>query len=132
MKTHPERRKILIIEDEPSIRNVLYALLANEGCDGDVAYDGKQALAMIGRGQFDAVLLDLRVANLPAEQVISEIIAIRPSLVGRVLVITGEVSDQQTLDWIARSDLPSLPANRLMQELWGRLRAIFGLAASAK
>lgn len=130
VKPLPERRKILIVEDEPSIRNILYALLAGQGCDSEIAYSGKEALAMIGRERFDAVLLDLRVANLPAQQVVSQIIEIRPSLVGRVLVITGEVSDAQTLEWIARDGVLHLAANRIMQELWGRLRSILGLAPS--
>jgi len=60
----PPRRKVLIIEDEPSIRNVLYVLLAGVGCDGDVAHDTNQALSMIRQDQFDAVLLDLRSAHL--------------------------------------------------------------------
>jgi DNA-binding response OmpR family regulator len=47
------RRKVLIIEDEPSIRNVLYVLLAALGCDGQIAYDTRQALSMIREGSFE-------------------------------------------------------------------------------
>ena len=65
MAPNPPRRKVLIIEDEPSIRNVLYVLLAGLGCDGDVAYDTHMALSMIRQDRFDAVLLDLRSAQLP-------------------------------------------------------------------
>lgn len=124
------RRKVLIIEDEPSIRNVLFVLLAGLGCEGDVAYTGQQALAMISRERFDAVLLDLRCSNVPAEQVFSQIKEIRPKLVGRVLVITGEVNDPQTVDLLSRNLLPHIAADRLMPELWDRLRSILGLAAS--
>lgn len=40
MAKNPPRRKILIIEGEPSIRNVLYRLLAGLGYEGDAATDG--------------------------------------------------------------------------------------------
>ena len=60
MAPNPPRRKVLIIEDEPSIRNVLYVLLAGIGCDSDAAYDTHMALSMIRQDRFDAVLLDLR------------------------------------------------------------------------
>ena len=65
MAPNPPRRKVLIIEDEPSIRNVLYVLLAGIGCDGDAAYDTHMALSMIRQDRFDAVLLDLRTAQPP-------------------------------------------------------------------
>jgi CheY-like chemotaxis protein len=55
MPASSARRKVLIVEDEPSIRNVLYVLLAGLGCDGEVANDTKQALFMIRKEQFDAV-----------------------------------------------------------------------------
>lgn len=128
--TSPTRR-VLIIEDEPSIRNMLFVLLAGLGCEGDVAYTGQQALAMISRTSFDAVLLDLRCSNVGAEEVVAQIKEIRPSLVGRVLVITGEVADAQTLELLDRCLLPHIPRNRLMNELWTKLRAILGSTPSA-
>ena len=132
MAKEPARRKVLIIEDEPSIRNVLFVLLAGLGCEGDVAYTGQQALSMISRGSFDAVLLDLRCSNVGAEEVVSQIRDIRPNLVGRVLVITGEVTDPQTMELLDRFLLPHIPRNRLMAELWGHLRGILGLNSSPK
>ena len=122
------RRKILIVEDEPAIRNTLYTLLAGLGCDGDMAYDGRQALAMVSREQFDAVLLDLRCPLLSVEEVVAQIHEIRPSLVGRVLVITGEVADEKTLDLIEQHFLLQVPRSRLTQELGSLLRALLVLA----
>ena len=130
MQAKVPRRKVLIIEDEPSIRNILYVLLAGFDCDSEIAYSGKQALGMISRSSFDAVLLDLRSAEAPPEEMVSQMKKIRPNLVGRVLVITGEISDPRTMEWIDRHSLSHLPGNRLMQDLWGRLRTILGLAPS--
>ena len=126
----PARRKVLIIEDEPSIRNILYVLLAALDCEGDVAYSGQQALAMVSREKFDAVLLDLRCSNVPAEHVVSRIKEIRPSLLGRVLVITGEVTDPQAMELIERHVLPHIPGNRLISDLWGQLRGLLGVSTS--
>lgn len=124
------RRKVLIVEDEPAIRNVLFVLLAGLGCEGDVAYTGQQALSMVSRESFDAVLVDLRCNNLGAEEVVSQIKEISPSLVGRVLVITGEVTDPQTMDLLSRHLLPHIPRSQLMPELFSQLRGILGLNAS--
>jgi DNA-binding NtrC family response regulator len=128
----PARRKVLIIEDEPSIRNVLYVLLAGLGCEGDVAYTGQQALAMVNRERFDAVLLDLRCTNLEADHVVREIKELRPNLVDRVLVITGEVTDPRAMEWIEKQCLPHVKSTRLMQELWTSLQELLGLPNSPK
>jgi len=124
-------RHVLIVEDEPSIRNVFYVLLAGLGCEGDIAHTGQQALAMIKKESFDAVLLDLRCAEMPAEEMVSAIRELRPNLVGRVLVITGEVSDPLAMEMIKNNCWPHIPRQRVMQELWGRLCALLGLSESA-
>jgi DNA-binding response OmpR family regulator len=131
MKPPVPRRRVLMIEDEPSIRNVLFVLLAGLGLDGDVAYDARQALSMLRQNSFDAILLDLRCSNLPPDQIVSAIQEIRPSLVGRVLVITGEVSDPAALESVEKLCLPHVSRNRVVEELWVRLRALLGMSSNA-
>src|SRR5438477_594366 len=107
------RRKVLIIEDDASIRNVLYVLLAGQQCDGDVATSGRQALSMISRETFDAILLDVRCQNVPPDEMLSQISKLHPDLVGRVLVITGEVTDATSLEMIERNCLPHVSRSKL-------------------
>ncbi len=126
MTNNSPRRRVLIIEDEPSIRNVLYVLLAGLDCDSSVATNDRQALAMISRENYDAVLLDMRCSKVPADQVVSQIKEIRPSLLGRVLVITSEVSDSQTMEMIERQCVPYVPRNRMLKDMWAFLRPILG------
>jgi CheY-like chemotaxis protein len=132
MSRKPQPRRVLIVEDEPSIRNILYVLLAGLGCEGDAVPDGQQALAKIRREEFDAVLLDLRCSNINAEDVVPQIQEVRPSLVGRVLVITGEVADAATLDLIERNCLQHVPRHRIQQDLLDQLRVLLKISPSAK
>jgi DNA-binding NtrC family response regulator len=117
MAPDPPRRKVLIIEDEPSIQNVLHVLLAGLGYEGDAASDAYQGLSMIRQGEFDAVLLDLRSSQLPPDQMVCAIAELRPSLVGRVLVITGEFSHPRTLEMLERYALPHVPRSRIASDL---------------
>lgn len=128
MKTGSKNRKVLLIEGEPVAREILRVLVKNLGCHGEVAADGQQALAMVSSEDFDAVLLDLRSSSLPPEEVVSGIHDIRPSLVGRVLVITGEVDDHDTLDLIERYFLLRIRQSRVLFDLVGRLRALLRIA----
>lgn len=124
-------RKVLLIESEPVARDVLRLLMKKLGCEGQVATDGQQALSMVSRNDFDAVLLDLRSSALPPEEVVAGIHDIRPSLVGRVLVITGEVDDSATLDLVERYFLLQIRRSRLINDLVGRLRALLRISPAA-
>lgn len=64
---------------------------------------------MIRQGEFDAVMLDLRSSQLPPDQMVCAITDLRPSLVGRILVITGEVADPDTLQMLDRHAVPHVP-----------------------
>ncbi|TAM82755.1 MAG: response regulator [Acidobacteria bacterium] len=128
MKAGSKDRKVLLIEDEPVAREVLRALVNNLGCHGEVVADGRQALAMVRYEDFDAVLLDLRSSAMPFDEVVSGIHDIRPSLVGRVLVITGEADDKTTLDLVERFFLLQVRRSRLKLDLAGRLRALLQIA----
>jgi len=111
MAPNPPHRKVLVIKDEPSIRNVLRVLVAGLRYDGDVASSIQQVLSMIRQDQFNTVLLDLRSAEPP--QMDSAITALRPILVGRVLVITGDVSNPSTLEMIEHYAVPHIPSSRV-------------------
>jgi CheY-like chemotaxis protein len=89
---------------------------------------GREALARLTRETFDAVLLDLRCSDLSPDEVVNGIHQIRPSLIGHVLVITGEVADQETLDVVERHLLLHVPQDRLWQDLRGYLRALFRIS----
>ncbi len=131
MASSAARRKVLIVEDEPSIRNLLYVLLAGIGCEAETATSGAQALALVEREKFDALLLDLRCLNVRPDEVVSGVQRIRPSLIGRVLVVTGEVADQQTLDLIEQHFLLQVPRNRL-EEVKGIISAMLTIAPAPK
>ncbi|HET9177244.1 MAG TPA: response regulator [Terriglobia bacterium] len=128
MQAASKTRKVLLIESEPAAREVLQVLVDNLGCHGEVVEDGRQAMATVRSEDFDAVLLDLRSSAIPPEEVVSGIHHIRPSLVGRVLVITGEVDDQGTLELVERYFLLQIRRNRLSFDLAGRLRALLRIA----
>ena len=51
--------KLLIVEDHPSLRDLLARHLRRSGFVVDAAEDGKAALAMLELSQYDAMLLDL-------------------------------------------------------------------------
>ncbi len=117
-------RKVLIVEDDSAIRNVLTVLLATLGWEGDMARNNRRALNLIRKDDFDAVLLDLRCSESPPEQAASQISKLRPCLIGRVLVITGDVADPSVMKTIERSCLPQVQRRHLLDGLLTALRSL--------
>ena len=57
-------RKILIVEDEPDIQELLAAYLRDAGYEIVIAGDGVEALAQFQQGAFDMILLDLMLPKI--------------------------------------------------------------------
>jgi two-component system response regulator PilR (NtrC family) len=57
-------RRILVIDDDRSIRDVLSLLLKERGHDLEVAGDGEEGIALLGMdGGFDLVITDIRMPS---------------------------------------------------------------------
>ena len=61
MAAEPALRRILVVDDDDDLREVLTTALAREGHCVDGACDGTEALALLERQPYDLVLSDLRM-----------------------------------------------------------------------
>jgi DNA-binding response OmpR family regulator len=52
---------VLVVDDEPAIRNLVAIALRSEGIDVSTAGNGELALYELERGDFDAIVLDLEM-----------------------------------------------------------------------
>ncbi len=59
VQSEPTPSKVLIVDDEPSLRRVLCLTLGILGFTTEEAATGEQALALLGANHYDAVLLDV-------------------------------------------------------------------------
>lgn len=74
--------KILIIEDEASIRRVLAKILAEENDQYSIveAADGEEGLEKIKEQDFDLVICDIKMPKLDGEEVLQEAKKIKPEI----------------------------------------------------
>lgn len=61
--------EIMIVEDEPSIREVLTSLFQAEGWKVHTSSDGKDALLKARNFKLDLIILDLMIPGIPGEEV---------------------------------------------------------------
>jgi two-component system response regulator RegX3 len=113
--------RILIVEDEPAIRDAVAYALRREGFDVDEVADGERALEEAQRGEHDVVLLDLMLPGLPGTEVCRQI---RTESAVPIIMLTAkgaEVDRVLGLE-IGADDYVTKPFS--MAELIGRIRAI--------
>ena len=66
--------KILVIDDERSIRNSLKEILADEGYDVDVAEDGVQGCAMVEKEKYNIIFCDIKMPGMDGMEVLDQLV----------------------------------------------------------
>jgi DNA-binding NtrC family response regulator len=60
----PERKQVLVVDDEPNLRKVLLAQLQRDGYDVHTANDGEAAKELLSEHHIDLVVTDLRMPKI--------------------------------------------------------------------
>src|SRR5919108_481048 len=82
--------RILIVDDEASIRLTLSALLQRNGYDVTSAENGEEAVALLERQMFDLLLVDLKMPGMDGMQVVAAARQRQPDIA--IIVLTGHGS----------------------------------------
>jgi len=90
--------KILVVDDESEVRSLLDDLLKKEGCLSKACANGEEALELLKKEIFDAVLLDIKLTGISGLEVLKNIRDSYKKL--PVIMITGFGYDE---DLIAKS-----------------------------
>ena len=84
--------RILIVDDEPDIQEVMGELLTELGYDVATASSGDEALRAVADNAYDLVISDLRMPGFSGAALADELVRCRPALANRIVLITGDVT----------------------------------------
>jgi CheY-like chemotaxis protein len=87
-RRRPDELRVLFVEDSSDVREVFTLLLQSEGVEVVATGSGCEAVDLAARTDFDIVLTDFGLPDIPGDMVIRRVLAgsrRRP----RVIVITG-------------------------------------------
>ncbi len=80
--------KILVVDDENYMREIVRRALEDNGFLVEEAADGKAALQMIRRYPYDVIVTDLRMPGSPGERILEEALSIFPEKSGILKCLT--------------------------------------------
>ena len=91
-----ERPRVLVVDDEASIRELLSKTLALAEYDVDTAPDGRAAVERLRLGQYDLLIADLKMPGLDGLSLIREAKRLNADL--PVIIITGFSSESSAIE----------------------------------
>jgi signal transduction histidine kinase len=81
------KAKILVVDDDPQISEMITAALTNDGYDVVAAFDGAQGVKKAGAGKFDLAILDIQMPVMDGITALGEIKKLDPEI--EVIIATG-------------------------------------------
>src|SRR5690606_3897942 len=79
--------RILLVDDDKDVRDVLHSILLSSGYDVVAVGDGAEAVRTFGESEFDIVITDIIMPVKDGLETISEILEIRPNT--RIIAMSG-------------------------------------------
>ena len=93
MGSHMTKASILIVDDEPIVREALRDWLVDAGYGVTTASTGEEALEITSRQDFDLLILDVRLPGKTGIRVLQEIAEAKPQT--KTIVITAYASPER-------------------------------------
>jgi len=98
---------VLLIEDEPAVMAYVRAALERSGYPVVCCESGVEALRLLENGSYMGVVSDMRTpGGVDGGQVHAWIARHRPELAGRVIFITGDIANEETVATLRETGAP--------------------------
>lgn len=88
------KKRILVVDDEPKIVEVVQSYLEHSGYEVYSAYDGRRALAMFQEFEPDLIILDLMLPDITGEDICK---MIRSKSMIPIIMLTAKVEEENIL-----------------------------------
>jgi signal transduction histidine kinase len=99
--------KVLVVDDEETIDDLITEILAAEGCNVDAVTTGELALQKMRESTYDLVICDIRMPGMDGQEVYAQAERSLPTIAERFLFLTGDISEK-THAFLEGTDKPYL------------------------
>ena len=91
-----EQVRVLVVDDEESVRNLLQRILEGEGYQVTTAANGKEALYNVSLGEIEVVLLDVKMPDMSGIEVLGKLTVDSPDTC--VIMVTSVVEMETAIE----------------------------------
>ncbi len=126
--THQKR--ILVVEDEPTVAQLIADVLGEEGHQVDTVLDSREGLERLSQREYDLVICDLKMPYLDGRAFYRALARAGSPLQHRIVFVTGDTLAPHTLEFLDSTGLPYLGKPFLVEELKLAVQRAFGATAT--
>jgi DNA-binding response OmpR family regulator len=116
----PEHARILVIDDDATVRKSHEAVLKQNGYQVDVAQNGKEAIAKSKESLYNLALVDLRLPDMDGIELLTAMREAVPKMVK--IIITGYPSQENAIEAVNRGADGYMVKPYTMQDLLRKIR----------
>jgi response regulator RpfG family c-di-GMP phosphodiesterase len=119
--------RVLLVDDEPAIRNFCRLVLQAEGMHCDEVASGPEALAAAAAGAYDLLLLDINMPEMTGLEVLGQLRAVPPSPHLKVVMMSGRYSSDEMAQMLLAGADDYLTKPFSVAQLQGRVKSVLRL-----
>ena len=118
-------KRILVVDDEQLLLDLLTHLLAKFGYQVDQALDSAQAAGKIKEGEYDLIFLDMKMPLMDGREFYLKVKERFPPLAKRIVFLTGDIANPETTQFIEETGNLRLLKPFTIQEVRNLLEQFF-------
>lgn len=93
-------KRILIVDDEQLLLDLLTHLLSKIGYEADQVLDSREAASKLKDQKYDAIFLDMKMPLMDGKALYFKIQERFPDMAKRVVFITGDIANPETVSFL--------------------------------
>jgi signal transduction histidine kinase/ActR/RegA family two-component response regulator len=115
--TAAPRSKVLVVEDEPTVAQLIVDVLREEGHQVEAVLDSQEGLTRLSRSHYDLIICDLRMPRLDGPAFYEALVRSGSAARDRMIFITGDTLAPRTMKFLQSVKVTYLAKPFLVEEL---------------
>ena len=99
---------MLVVEDEPTVAQLIADMLSDLGYSSDVLHDGRRALISALNREYDLIICDMKLPGLDGQHFYRALAEAGGALSAKFLFVTGDVLGITTQEFLRTHHLPHI------------------------
>jgi CheY-like chemotaxis protein len=121
------RARILVIDDERAVRELISDALKIDGHDVYTAENGKEGLDLVSGNRFDLVFCDLRMPEMDGQAFYEEIQRDHPQILKRIVFVTAQANSADYGPFLRTTGIPVIEKPFTLNQLRQAVSKVTGL-----